>query len=41
VKVAIFATKYADKDNGKSRDNGKNYSRFLHCGGKCAALRSK
>jgi hypothetical protein len=39
VKVAIFATKYADKDNGKGRDNGKNYSRFLHCGGKCAAFR--
>jgi hypothetical protein len=23
VEVAIFATKCADKDNGKSRDNGK------------------
>jgi hypothetical protein len=37
VKVAIFATKYADKNERKGRDNGKNYSRFLHCGGKCAA----
>jgi hypothetical protein len=28
-----------DEDNGK--DNGKNYSRFLHCGGKTRRLWSK